>query len=292
MAARGWTNSTVAAVGASAGLAAAQTGLVYGLGIVVWQPVTSTAAEALWQVSLGWTVWIAASSTVLGAIFTGRLHDGRRPPRRGAGNADRSTGVDRTVRLAWRLTVLLAAAIGAALTVPLVLLPARAAHRSDTFRPEMTAGAYAVVGLIIGLAVAIVAVNARAVAANVAGTAVWVWVLAAISVVAAERAGRTTGTAQLGSWQFDAAGWLRGAAHLPAAVLMLGGAFVVGVFAAMPADRRAGNRAAIAVSGAVGPLLVAAAYVLAAPRPAVGGGQSPAQLFALYAVPAASPGRR
>jgi hypothetical protein len=47
---------------------------------------------------------------------------------------------------------------------------------------------------------------------------------------------------------------------------MMGAALNIGVLAAVPAGRRGDNRVGVAVSGAVGPLVVAAAYFLAAPR--------------------------
>src|SRR5256885_14524849 len=79
MAARGWANSTVTAMGAAAIAGAAQLGLGYGLGIIVWQPTGGPAGEALWLASLTWVVWAAASSTALGAIWTARRPAGRTP---------------------------------------------------------------------------------------------------------------------------------------------------------------------------------------------------------------------
>jgi hypothetical protein len=270
MAARGWANSTLTAIGVAAGVAAAQAGLGYGLGILAWQPVQDAAGESLWLASLAWVLWIAASSTVLGAVYTNRHR------------ARDATG--RVIEMAQRISIALAAAIGASLIVVLVMLPARAARRADNFQPQMTAGAYAVVGVILGLVIAIAAVNVRVMAANVVASAAWVWALAAVSVIDAVRAKRAVGTAQLATWQFTEGGWFRETLYLPGALLMLGGALVVGVFAALPADRREDNRVAIAISGAVGPVLVTAAYFLSAPRYTVRTEQLSAYLFAPYAV--------
>src|SRR5690349_20570988 len=162
MAARGWANSTVTAIVAGAVAGAAQLGLGYGLGIIVWQPVLNPAGEALWLASLAWAVWIAASSTVLGAIYANGLGTRVASGRAVTAGTPASTGVE----LARRITISLAAAIGAAVTVPLVMLPARAAHRADTFQPQVTAAAYTVVGIIVGLVIAVVAVNARVIATN------------------------------------------------------------------------------------------------------------------------------
>jgi hypothetical protein len=292
MAARGRANSTVTAIGVAAGAGAAQFGLAYGLGIIAWQPVRGATGESLWLASLTWTLWIAASSTVLGAVYAGGSRSrgafAKSASRSGAaGNAadhddDRRRG--HPMDLVSRTAIALAAAIGALITVPLVMLPARAAQRADTFQPEVTAGAYAVVGVIVGLVIAVAAVNVRVIATNVVVSTAWVWALAAVSVVDAERANRTVGTAQLAAWQFSDRGWLRETLYVPGALLMLGGALLVAVFAALLADRRGDNRVGIAISGTFGPLLVAAAYLLAAPDLTLRALRLSPNLFAPYAV--------
>lgn len=269
MAARGWANSTGTAIGVAAGAAAAQLGLGYGLGVIAWQPVRDSAGEAIWLSSITWVLWLAATSTLVGALAARHLST------RASSN--------RAMDVAWRISISVAAAIGALLTVPLVMLPARSANRVDNFQPEVTAGAYAVIGVVIGLAVAIVAVNARVVATNIVASASWVWLVAVASAIDAVRGGRAAGTAQLGTWKFATGGWFRSMEYLPGALLMLGGALLIGVLAALPADRRQENRIAIAVSGAVGPALVAAAYFLSAPQLTVRSDLS-AYLFAPYAV--------
>ncbi len=290
MAARGWANSTVTAIGAAAGAGAASLGLGYGLGIVVWQPVRDAAGETLWLGSLAWVVWVAATATVLGAVYANgigtraALHRARRAESGWGSKPATKVQPGRAVELAWRTAIAVAAAIGAAITIPLVMLPARAAHRADNFQPQVTAAAYAITGIIAGLIIAVIAVNVRVIAANVVGSVAWVWGLAALSVIDSVRANRTVGTAQLAAWQFSEGGWFRETLYVPGALLMLGGALLIGVFAALPADRRQESRVAIAVSGAVGPLLVAAAYFLAAPRLTLRTEQLSAYLFAPYAV--------
>ena len=95
MAEKGWTAQVAAAAGVAAGTGAAQLGLGYGLGVVVW-PVTRRPDDSVWLGSLGWATWIAASATVFGAVIASRLggapaagRAGRgasrwRPPRRSA----------------------------------------------------------------------------------------------------------------------------------------------------------------------------------------------------------------
>ena len=68
MAKLGWTSSVGLAVGTAAGAAAAQFGLGYGLGIISWVPGPSGTPDEVWLASLAWATFIAATSTVTGAI--------------------------------------------------------------------------------------------------------------------------------------------------------------------------------------------------------------------------------
>src|SRR2546423_6604573 len=90
MATRGWGGSIALAVGGAAGMAAAQLGVVYGLGIMAWTGATDPAGESAWLASLAWTTWIAATSTVVGAVVADRLSaggPGSAPPRRPPGGS-------------------------------------------------------------------------------------------------------------------------------------------------------------------------------------------------------------
>ena len=138
--------------------------------------------------------------------------------------------------------------------------------------------------MILGLLVAVAALSARAITANVIASASWLWALAVVAVVDEVRAGRGPGTAQLAIWQFTHSGWWR-ELYVPGAMLTLLVAAVVGFLAAWPAGRRGDNRVGVAVSGAIGPLMVAVAYFLAAPRlTGVPSEQKSAYLMAPYAV--------
>jgi hypothetical protein len=143
-------NQVATAAGVAAGTGAAQLGLGYGLGVVVW-PVTPGVDDSVWLGSLGWATWIAASSTVIGAVVAGRL--------RGA-----QSGL-------WRFALAVSAAAGALLTVALIALPARVTERPQTSVPEAVAAGYAVAGVLIGLVIAYWAVFSRPVAANLILTA-------------------------------------------------------------------------------------------------------------------------
>jgi hypothetical protein len=269
MATRGWGVSIATAVGVAAGASAAQLGLGYGLGIIAWIPASAPDGEAVWVASLAWATWIAATSVIAGAFCAGWLD--RASSRAGGRSPDAESTVvnaapNPVAATLWRLALAMAAAIGASLTVALVAVPARAAERADSFAPETIAAGYAVVGVIAGLLVAFGALASAAVAANVIATVGWLWLLAVVAVVHGVAVGRGLASAQLGVWEFTSDGpWLRNL-YVPGMVMSLVAALLIGVLAAWPAARRDDNRVGVAVSGAVGPLLVAAAYFLATPR--------------------------
>lgn len=295
MAVRGWGGSVATAIGVAAGVGAAQLGLGYGLGIVAWLPAADGASEAAWVASLTWASWIAATSTIAGAIVAQRLGDaetryadarraGRAPQESPAGG---STTPSVTGTL-WRIALAVAAAVGGLVTVALVAVPARAATRADTFSPQTIAAGYAVIGVMIGLIIAVWALHSPAVERNILATICWLWLVALIAVMTGVAAGRGLGTAQLGVWQISTESdrfWFRDYFYWPGAALALGSALLIGALAARTAARLPHARVGAAVSGIVGPLLVAVAYFLAAPRLiGIQAEQMSAHLMAPYAV--------
>ncbi|WP_327007192.1 hypothetical protein OHA72_07920 [Dactylosporangium sp. NBC_01737] len=223
--------------------------------------------------------WLAASSTVIGALCADRLSPADTPV---AGDA--STPAAHALTAAWRIVIALSAAVGALIIVPLVAVPSRT-PRPDNVAPYFTAGGYAIAGIIVGLLIAVGALAARAIAANVIASSAWLWLLAVIAVIDVVRAdGNLATAAQLGTWQFTDGTWIRGMVNLPGALLMLAIALVIGALAAWPAGRRGDNRVGVAVSGAAGPLLVALAYFLAAPAVGERDQQLSAFVIAPYAV--------
>jgi hypothetical protein len=287
MAKLGWMGSVALAAGASAGAAAAQFGLGYGLGIISWTPLPSTGpqtTDSVWVSGLAWTAFIATTSTVVGAICADRRSAGEvgaAPPKFGGGAA---TSPGTFASAIWRVLLAVSAAVGALLSVALVLVPARAAVRPDTSTPQLIAGGYAVIGIVAGILIAVFALVARAAATNVVATAGWLWVLAIASVIDGVVAGRGLGTAPLGVWPFN------GNTHallwsLPAALSMLGVAFIIGAVVAWIGMRRGDNWVGTAVSGLFGPLLVTVAYDLTAPHlVGVGDSQMSAYSFAPQAL--------
>jgi hypothetical protein len=269
MAEKGWTTQAATAAGIAAGAGAAQLGLGYGLGVIAW-PVSATEADSVWLGSLGWAAWITASATVLGAVIAGRLR---------AERSDRWRGL-------WRFALAASAALGALVIVALVALPARDAVRPGSLSPQAVAAGYATAGLLAGLVVAFWAVSSGPVAANLIGTAVWLWALAIAGVVAELVTGRDFAT-YLTSWQFaeSVSPVQYGGIYWPSALLTLIAAFGIGLVAAVPAAWRGELGLGTAISGSVGPLLVAFSFLTLAPllTEAMGPIES-AYLIAPYAV--------
>ncbi len=301
MARQGWGGLIATAAGVAAGAGAAQLGFGYGLGILNWAPPEATAGTAAWVASLIWATWIAATSTIFGAVCAQRLHDRRRtavpgtaavggpvasgpaaPSGAAAAVSEQAGGGLRGIALA------VAAGLGALITVLLVAVPARVAVVPDTPSPRDMAAGYAAVGVLIGTLVAIWALRCRAAATNVIATAGWLWLLAVIAVVDSVLAGRGLTTAQLGIWQLSSDSeqfWVRDYFYWPGAALSLGSALVIGALAARGGVRATDRRVGATASGAAGPLLVAIAYFLAVPRlTAISPEQVSAHLTAPYAV--------
>ncbi|HEU0238121.1 MAG TPA: hypothetical protein VFR11_02420 [Micromonosporaceae bacterium] len=268
MAKLGWTASVGLAVGASAGMAAAQFGLGYGLGIISWAPATPGATpDDTWLASLAWTVFIAATSTVTGTIFADRRAAGAvgAPPRRMAPDG-RSIAPGVLATGAWRTSLAFCAAVGALLSVVLVLVPARTAVRADTTAPELIAAGYAVVGVVIGILISVCALSVRSITTNVLTSSAWLWLLAIAASI--DGIGADTGPhgTPLAMWPYGPGAYFRTSWSVAGTALMFGAALVIGAGVAWVAQRRGDNAVGIALSGAIGPLTVAAAYLLTAPR--------------------------
>lgn len=245
MADKGWMTQVGTAAGVAAATGAAQLGLGYGLSVVDW-PTELTADDSAWLGSLGWATWIAASATVFGAVVAARL-----------------TAV---ITGAWRFALAASAAVGALLTVVLVSLPARSTVRVDDVTADRTAGGYAIVGIALGLLIAYWAAGSRPVAANLIATSAWLWTLAGAAVLLDVLWHRPSAT-YLASWQFSGAdGGAVGPIAWPSALLTLLAALAIGALSAAPSAGRGDYSLSTAASGAVGPFLVAAAFLALTPQ--------------------------
>ncbi|MET8548715.1 hypothetical protein [Micromonospora zamorensis] len=314
MARQGWGVSIATAIGVAAGAGAAQLGFGYGLGVITWTPTDAGATDSAWADGLAWATWLAASSTVLGAVCAQRLHQRTTPttaepqvtePATVPEQATRSGGVspaadaadpqasqvpapDDRGGLLRRVALALGAGIGGLVTVLLIAVPARVATGADTGAPQRTAAVQATLGILLGVLVAIWALRSRAAAVNVTATAAWLWLLAVVSVIDGVRVGRGLTGAQLGTWQLDPDHpryWIADQLYWPGALLALVPALLIGLLAARRAARPAGHRVGAAASGAAGPVLVALAYLTTLPHwSTLGPAQLSTQLIAPYAV--------
>jgi hypothetical protein len=256
MALRGWGGSVAVATGVAAATGAAQLGLAYGTGVVVWPLTQGDTAEHAWVTSLTWATWIAATSTIAGAVIAARL----RPLPAGPDGSP-----DQLSRVLWRLVLVVSAAIGALLTVLLTAVPARDVTTGLTVNPPVAVAGFALLGVLFGVLLALGALWARAIAANLIATGAWLWVLAVVVVGEGVAAGRELPGIPLGFWELDLGeAWFRDMLF-PDSAIPLGAALVVGTLAALPAARRGDHPIGVVISGATGPLLVAVAYLLAQP---------------------------
>lgn len=241
------------AVGVAAAAGAAQLGLGYGLGVFSWLPTVHGVDESAWLASLTWTVWISTVSVVIGALVADR-----------AGLP--TVGMSPMARALWRCVLALAAALGGLIVVALTAVPSRVAQRADTFAPHLLVGGYAIAGVLLGLFVALVAVNIRPIATNLLLTTGWLWLLATVATVDTLAARGQLKVLHLGVWRVTSDGpWYRGI-DLPGAALMAGSAFLIGAFVAWAAAGHGLARIGVALSGAAGPALIVAAYLIAAPQ--------------------------
>ena len=224
-------------------ITAAQLGIVQGLIVLDWR---ATAAEDLaWKAAQTWLVFVFAAG-VLGGVATVRR---MLPPVKG--------------RVAARLGVSICAALGAAMSLPLVWLPLRAAGSTADFSPEVGGTVAAGVGVIVGLILAVAGLTAAPIAWGVAATVVWVWSFALASAAGGSLVVTESGPPRLGVLdgpRFAGSGqWWLGAN------LMIVIAVLLGLTLAAIARKARASRLATALSGVAGPVLVAAAYLAAGP---------------------------
>jgi hypothetical protein len=254
MAVRTWARTLAIALGAGLLAGAGQLGVGYGLGIVHWGAPFRSGAAWHWQLT-----WLAFMGAV--AVLTGA---------RSGAEAARRLGLPGNIGV--RLAVTFAALVGAAIMLPLVLHPAHGADVPEPGNPALIATIATVAGLLVGFAASIATLYVPAVSGNLLSTVVWLWLAGLISAVWTIGAGNAWATARPGLLPLSN-GWLP--------ILLLGVpallAFAVGGVARLGAL----PPVATAVSGACGPALVAAAYLIGAPG---GGAQTSAYRYALLSV--------
>ncbi|HET8682299.1 MAG TPA: hypothetical protein VFM54_10555 [Micromonosporaceae bacterium] len=241
-----WVRALVTALATAAMTAAGQLGIGYGLGILRWQQEFVGDDVNLWSAHLTWTAWITAVAVIAGALAgVDSLRRHRLHPGFGG----------------W-VGATLAATPGAAVTIPLVAVPASAAELPFT-SPALEAGIAAAVGILAGVFGALAVLCARLIAGSVYATIFWVWAVALASAGAlmgssAPPRGQRLGVLALPGMSFDLTQDL-------VLVMTAGAAVLLGGLIAAYGRWLGEHRLVVAASGLAGPALLAAAYLIAGP---------------------------
>ncbi|REF95337.1 branched-subunit amino acid ABC-type transport system permease component [Asanoa ferruginea] len=245
MAYRTWGRVLLAAlvVGLLAG--AGQLGFAYGLGVVRF----SRDFEQLsgqWTAHLAWVAWFAMLAAVAGGL---------------AGNwLARRDGLPATI--GERVAVAVAGGVGALAVAPLAMLPARAATTGDG-NPVAIAGLSAALGALVGVFAALAVLSQRVAGLNLGAVTLVVWLVALLSVAPSLGPDDPLPEVRLGV--LDAT-WLGDSlAQRLAVIVMPAIALAVGAGIGALARWRGLPMIPVAVSGVVGPALLALAYLIAGP---------------------------
>jgi hypothetical protein len=229
-------NSTLAATLVTA----AQVGIGSGVGIIDWQP--GLAGPDGWRALLTWVVFMFAVGTLGGAAVGQRFVPVRLRP----------------LRPFQRFTAAAGAAFGALLALAVVWLPVSVAHTSVSPHPELTVALAAGIGVLLGIVVALLGLVWGGVTAGAALTVGWVWLLAVASALLSARnhAAVTPGLGLL-----DAPAAIPPSTWWSGPFLMVGLSAIFGLFVAAVSAWRGAHWPGVALSGMVGPTLIAAAYL-------------------------------
>jgi hypothetical protein len=236
---------------------AGQLGVAYGLGILRWD---AAFARGAWHWQLTWLALLASVAVIAGAA-TGRW-----------GAARCRLPVDPPLRVSVTLT----AALGAAVMIPLVLHPARAAQVAEPGSPALTAVIATSAGLVLGMVAAFAVLTEPTVAGNVVTTVTWLWLVALGSAVWTIGRGEAWGSARPGLLPASGA-WIP--------LLLLGMPALAALVVAAVARFGGSGPVRVAISGVAGPALLAVAYVIGAPG---GGAQTSSYQYALLGVAVAA----
>ena len=231
------------ALGVAALAGASQLGLAYGLGIVVLTRALDITLRDHWTAQLAWVAWFAMTAAVVGGIAARR----HLPKGSGAGT---------------RLATSVAAAIGAAVIVPLTMQPARSTH-VDGVQPVLVIGICAALGAAAGIFAAYAALSRQVARWSFCAVSIATWVVALISVAPALAPGKTLPSVRLGV--LDADFLSADAIKRTALFTMPAIALIAGISVGWAARRRGLSTLTIALAGLAGPALLTMAYLIAGP---------------------------
>ena len=249
MAFRTWAKLLSATLGVGALAGASQLGLAYGLGIVRLTRVLDVTTRDQWTAQLAWVAWFPMVAAVVGALV------GLQLLRRWVPEAPKPG-------LGLELALAFAAAIGAAVVVPLTMQPARTAQ-IEGVDPVVVIAICAGLGALVGVFAAWAALAQPIARTSLATMGIAVWAIALISVAPSLAPSDPLPAVRLGV--FDA-GFLSPAvtqrtalATMPALALMIGAAL------GWLARRQELPTLTIALAGLPGPALLTIAYLVAGP---------------------------
>jgi hypothetical protein len=238
------------AVGAGVLAGAGQLGVGYGLGILRWD--RDFTADA-WHTQLAWVAFLSTVAVIAGAAA-------------GRARAGGVTGIGA------RAALVAAGTLGSLIVLPLVIRPAGASHLAESGDPRLIAAITAGVGLGLGAVAAAVVLSVPVVSGNIVTSVAWVWLAGIGSAVWTLGRGASWGTARLGLLPGTGV-WIP--------VVLFGALLVISAAVAGLARLGGNDPRFTAVSGAAGPALIAAAYLIAGPG---SGAAAQAYRYALIAV--------
>ncbi|PRY20324.1 hypothetical protein [Pseudosporangium ferrugineum] len=248
MAFRTWAKLLSATLGVGVLAGASQLGLAYGLGIVRLTRVVEVTARDQWTAQLAWIAWFPMVAAVAAALAGTALSHRWAPGFRGGAGTE--------------LAMAFAAAIGAAVVVPLTMQPARTAQIAGV-NPVLVIAICAGLGALVGVFAAWAALAQAVARWSLVTMAIAIWVIAVVSVAPSLGPSDPLPAVRLGV--FDA-GFLSPAvtqrtalATMPALALLAGAAL------GWVARRRGLPTLTIALAGLPGPALLTIAYLIAGP---------------------------
>jgi len=270
MAFRTWVKLLSATLGVAALAGASQLGLAYGLGILRLTRVLDVTTRDQWTAQLAWVAWYAMAAAVVGALVgswllprwaPGFLAKSPAPPETGdpsvARPLDPPVPSNGTI-----IAFAFAAAIGAAVVVPLTMQPARTAQIAGV-NAVLVIGICAGLGAVVGIFAAWAAIAQVISRWSLVTIGLAVWAIALISVSTSLAPSDPLPAVRLGV--FDA-GFLSPATTQRTALFTMPAlALLAGAALGWRARRQERPTLTIALAGLPGPALLTLAYLIAGP---------------------------
>ncbi|OJF10594.1 hypothetical protein [Couchioplanes caeruleus] len=248
MAFRTWAKLLSATLGVGALAGASQLGLAYGLGIVRLTRVLEITDRDQWTAQLAWIAWFPMTAAVAGALA------GTAYVRRWAPGFRGGTGTE--------LALAAAAALGAAVVVPLTMQPARTAQVAGV-NPVVVIAICAGLGALVGIFAAWAALAQAVARWSLITMGIAVWCVAFVSVMPSLAPSDPLPAVRLGvldaSFLAPAVTQRTALATMPALALLAGAAL------GWVARRRGLPTLTIALAGLPGPALLTVSYLVAGP---------------------------